>query len=379
MEAQNVYNFTPGATSSSATLRGGISTAPAIYRWPLVAAVNPPSSWGVLERLHDYLTPPISTMLPNRRQQRSGGYDRMLAHCIMETQRPRPQIAWAYRVCAEVIREHSKSFYFSARFLPNGKRQGIMALYAFCRLSDDLVDRADRGEGRSEIALRAEAATALDRWAAANRASTVSHDNAVIAAWADTRLRCSIPGELADDLIAGVRMDLTVGRYDTWDDLWVYCYRVASTVGLMSMYITGTDTLNAVPYAVQLGVALQLTNILRDVGEDARAGRVYLPQEDMLRFGYTQEELYSGVVNRQFVELMRFQIARANALYDAAMPGIAMLPRDSRLAVSAAASVYRGILDKIAQANYDVFSRRAHLSLGEKVKSLPGLWWRTRG
>jgi phytoene synthase len=154
---------------------------------------------------------------------------------------------------------------------------------------------------------------------------------------------------------------------------------VASTVGLMSMYVTGADTLHAVPYAVQLGVALQLTNILRDVGEDALAGRVYLPQEDMERFGYTEEMLRAGVVNREFVALMRFQIARANALYEAAMPGIALLPSDSRLAVRAAAVVYRGILGKIEQAGFDVFNHRSHLSLGEKLKALPGIWWGARG
>jgi phytoene synthase len=366
LEQQNVYSFT---TTGS---RG------AIYGWPRVAAVNPPSSRGVLQRLHDYLTPPITSSSPGRRQTRHAAYYRMPAHCITEAQRPSPEIAWAYHACAQVIREHSRSFYFSARLLPDGKRQGIMALYAFCRLSDDMVDRVDSGAGRDLAQARIEVAQALDRWAEVNRLLTVAHDDAVVAAWADTRLRCSIPGELADDLIEGVRMDLTVGRYETWDDLWLYCYRVASTVGLMSMYVTGADTLHAVPYAVQLGVALQLTNILRDVGEDARAGRVYLPQEDLARFGYTEEMLYAGMVNKQFLELMRFQVARANALYDAAMPGIAMLPRDSRVAVTAAATVYRGILDKIAEARYDVFGRRAHLSTGEKLKALPGIWWRSR-
>lgn len=226
--------------------------------------------------------------------------------------------------------------------------------------------------------VRMNAAAMLAEWAARNCGYTTTSDDAVVTAWADTRLRCSIPSELADDLISGVRMDLTVSRYETWDDLWLYCYRVASTVGLMSMYITGADTMDAVPYAVQLGVALQLTNILRDVAEDARAGRIYLPLEDMARFGYTEEMLLAGVVNRDFVRLMQFEIERANALYEAAAPGIAMLPADSRVAVAAASTVYRGILGKIAQAEYDVFSHRAHLSLKEKLKALPGIWWNAR-
>src|SRR5205823_4286246 len=122
----------------------------------------------------------------------------------------------------------------------------------------------------------------------------------VLLAWGDTRHRYAIPIELAEEMIQGIGMDLTIDRYETWNDLWVYSYKVASTVGLMSMYITGAESMNAVPYAVQLGVALQLTNILRDVGEDARAGRIYLPQEDMARFGYTEEMLLSGLRNRQF-------------------------------------------------------------------------------
>jgi phytoene synthase len=136
--------------------------------------------------------------------------------------------------------------------------------------------------------------------------------------------------------------------------------------------------MDAVPYAVQLGVALQLTNILRDVGEDARAGRIYLPQEDMARFGYTEEMLHSRVINKQFVNLMQFEIARAEALYRAAWPGIALLPGDSRMAVAAAATLYRGILDKIAAAGYDVFNRHAHVSASEKIRALPAIWWKSR-
>ena len=306
--------------------------------------------------MRDCLTPPITAASPTRTQVRSGAYDGMHAHCIAHAQQPNPALQAAYTECVRVIRRHSKSFYFSARLLPVRKRDGIMALYAFCRLTDDLVDEV---EDNSAEALR-EARRALDTWAVLNRAMTVpagkSPDSAVAAAWADTRLRYSIPTELPDDLIAGVRMDLTLNRYETWDDLWLYCYRVASTVGLMSMYITGAQTMDAVPYAVRLGVALQLTNILRDVGEDGRAGRIYLPLEDMDRFGYTEEMLLAGVRNKQFSDLMEFEIHRAQALYNAAWAGIAMLPPDSRMAVAAAASFTVDILDKITSAQYDVFT-----------------------
>jgi phytoene synthase len=260
-----------------------------------------------------------------------------------------------------------------------------MALYAFCRTSDDLVDTVDATNG-DRIGAREAARNALDEWARLVRSqqdyqSEIQNPKSkieVARAWADTRARHSVPEELADELLAGVRMDLTIDRYDTWEDLWLYCYRVASTVGLMSTCITGARGIEAVPYAVQLGVALQLTNILRDIGEDARAGRIYLPREDMERFGYTEEMLLSGTINRGFVALVEFEIERAEALYCSALPGIAYLPPDSRLAVLAAATVYRGILNKIREARYDVFTRRAQLSTAAKVRALPAIWWQSK-
>ncbi|MEA2574132.1 MAG: 15-cis-phytoene synthase [Chloroflexia bacterium] len=338
--------------------------------------LHPPASVQVLERLAEYLTPPhnlafVSAGKPGRR----GGYDSLGYHCLAEAQKPTPDKVWAYRQCTEIIKQHSKSFYFSARLLPVAKRAGIMALYAFCRVTDDLVDEAGM-EGNTPAA-RLKAGTELDRWALACHHGS-DHEHAVVQAWHDTRSRFGIPRQLPEELLAGIRMDLTLDRYDTWDDLWVYCYRVASTVGLMSMYITGTETMEAVPYAVQLGVALQLTNILRDVGEDARAGRIYLPAEDMARFGYTREMLMSGTINRNFIRLLDFEMERAHALYNSAWRGIAMLPADSRPAIAAAATVYRGILDKIVELNYDVFNNRAHLSMGEKARSLPRVWWQAR-
>jgi phytoene synthase len=335
-------------------------------------ALNPPASKRVLESLASCLTPPhaaafgaASRATKSAKPRRDGVGLRTLD----------PGLQRAYEACTQVTRRYSKSFYFSARLLPPGKRQGIMALYAFCRLTDNLVDDADAGE-QTEIA-RLNARLALNSWARATCGSP-KVDHPVIEAWADTRERFGVPQALADELVEGVRMDLTIGRYGTWDDLWVYCYRVASTVGLMSMYITGAETMQAVPYAVQLGVALQLTNILRDVGEDARAGRIYLPREDMERFGYTEEMLMEGRINGNFRRLMDFEIARARVLYETAWPGIAMLPADSRLAVAAAGQVYRGILDKIVDANYDVFNHRAHLSTGEKLRALPKLWLKVK-
>jgi phytoene synthase len=200
----------------------------------------------------------------------------------------------------------------------------------------------------------------------------------VVLAWADTRRRFGIPQALADELLAGVGMDIGIARYATWADLWIYCYRVASTVGQMSMHITGAVHPQAANYAIRLGIALQLTNILRDVGEDARQGRIYLPLADLARFGCPPADLFAGRVSDRFVALMRFEIARARALYTQAWPGIAMLAPDSRLAVAAAAAVYRAILDRIEAQNYDVFSQRARVSHQAKLAMLPQIWWQVQ-
>jgi phytoene synthase len=196
-------------------------------------------------------------------------------------------------------------------------------------------------------------------------------------AWNDTCRRHALPSALTNELLAGVAMDLTIHRYETFADLWLYCYRVASVVGLLSMRIVGFAP-GAEPYAIKLGVALQLTNILRDIGEDARRGRVYLPQEDLARFDLTDDDIFAGRIDARFRALMRFEIARARQLYAESWPGVALLSSDSRLAIGAASHVYARILDKIAANNYDVFRLRANLSTAEKLALLPDIWRKVR-
>jgi len=267
----------------------------------------------------------------------------------------------AYQTCKHITRHHSKSFFFSTQFLPADKRKHVYALYAFCRTSDDTVDMATEDPAR-----------ALADWVHLARTAP-PHDNPVLLAWHDTHTRYNLPQATIDELLAGVAMDLTISRYSTFDDLWLYCYRVASVVGLLSIGILGTAS-GAEPYAIKLGVALQLTNILRDVGEDSHRGRVYLPEEDLQQFGLTADDILAHRYNEQFCDLMRFEIERAHRLYDESWHGISLLPADSRLAVGVAARVYRGILDKIVMNEYDVFSQRAHLTLWEKLKGMPGIW-----
>src|SRR5215217_6364781 len=218
----------------------------------------------------------------------------------IQTQAPGPlgtliSLAEAYCSCLEITRKNSRSFFLSSQLLPPEKRRAVRALYAFCRTSDDLVDQP-----------QVNAMQALAAWVALVHAAQPPPDNAVLLAWNDTLNRYAVPRALPDELLAVIAMDLTVSRYDTFDDLWLYCYRVASVVGLISMRIIGHRE-GAVHYAIKLGVALQLTNILRDVGEDAQRGRVYLPREDLDHFGLCAEDILNGRRDQAFRSLMHFE------------------------------------------------------------------------
>jgi phytoene synthase len=275
-------------------------------------------------------------------------------------------LAESYRACRSMILRHSRSFFFSSHFLPPPKRRAVRALYAFCRTTDDAVDLTPDDPAR-----------ALAQWLRTVRTPALAARHPTLPAWNDTCRRHALPSALTNELLAGVAMDLTIHRYETFADLWLYCYRVASVVGLLSMRIVGFAP-GAEPYAIKLGVALQLTNILRDIGEDARRGRVYLPQEDLARFGLTDDDIVAGRVDARFQALMRFEIDRARQLYAESWPGVGLLSSDSRLAIGAASHVYARILDKIAANNDDVFRLRAHLSTAEKLALLPAIWRKVR-
>jgi phytoene synthase len=268
----------------------------------------------------------------------------------------------AYAHCEAITAQHSRSFHVASGFLPPDKSRAVRALYAFCRTSDDIVDQPG---GDPEAALMV--------WL--NRVLEVHPPEAdlVAVAWADTLARYHIPHRYVEQLISGVARDLRQKRYETFEDLAAYAYGVASTVGLMSMHIVGFSGPEAIPYAIKLGVALQVTNVLRDVREDFLTGRVYLPKEDLDRFGITEEHLSEGQVDDRWRAMMRFQIARNRCLYAEAWPGIALLDADGRFAIAAAATLYRAILDNIEAHDYDVFTRRAHVGALGKMRRLIGL------
>jgi len=265
-----------------------------------------------------------------------------------------------------VTRTFAKSFYFASHVLPQAKREASYAVYEFCRVADNAVD-ALPPEGSTNVVrldtLRADleevyAGTSV-RWVAL--AETVS--------------RYGIPREYFDHLLRGVEMDLAPVRFETFGELKEYCYCVASVVGLMMTRVFGVSDERAYEQALDLGTAMQLTNILRDIDEDLTRGRVYLPQEDLRRHGCTEASLARRTVDDRFVSLMKEEIARAREFYGRGEAGIPYLTDDgSRFCVQLMAGTYRRILDAIEANGYDVFRGRAHVPLRTKLVIAAGAY-----
>lgn len=266
-----------------------------------------------------------------------------------------------YRHCRDIARVHSKTFYLSSLFLTPEKRRAVWAVYAFCRTADDFVD---------QITPPADRLASVDAWEAQLLAAyNGSATDPIFAALSDAARKFDIPIQPALDLLRGARMDITIRRYESYTALREYCYLVASTVGLLVMPILGTLSDDALEYGVALGRAMQMTNILRDVGEDARMGRIYLPSEDLHRFGCTESNVFEAVIDEPFIEMMRFQIDRVRTMYAEAEPGIAMLSPESRYTVRLALTLYRRILNAIEANRFDVFTRRAYVPFRTKMLS----------
>src|SRR5512134_999559 len=270
----------------------------------------------------------------------------------------------AYKHAEKITSQHSKSFYFASGLLPEEKRSAVRALYAFCRTVDDIVDESSDAERDAQ----------LDYCRGMVESASYEDNDLVAAAWADTLTRYNIPRHYALQLIDGVARDLSQSRYQTFDDLATYCYGVASTVGLMSMYIVGFKNNEAVTYAIKLGVALQMTNILRDVEEDYHNGRLYLPREELAFYGISELDIAQGRIGENWRQFMRFQIDRTRQVYAESWAGVKMLEREGQLAIGAASVFYQGILDDIEKNDYNVFTRRASLSALGKVSRVPSLW-----
>ena len=275
----------------------------------------------------------------------------------------------AYAICRTVAKEHSRTFFMASGLLPTAQRQAMRALYAFCRHSDDLVDRPTDPDGKE---------ARFAQWRAQVMAGRPAPEDEMVLAWLDTRVRYAIPTAYISQFMDGVADDLSPGRYQTFADLAEYCYGVAATVGLMVMYIVGFSGPEAIPSAVKLGLALQMTNVLRDVGEDWRNGRCYLPLDELAAFDLSEADVAAGRVDARWRAFMRYQIERTRQLYAEALPGVAFLERRGRLAIAAAGELYAAILEDIEAHDYDVFQRRAFVSDKSKLARLPGIWWRAR-
>lgn len=283
-----------------------------------------------------------------------------------------PDLKHSYQYCREVTRRYAKTFYFAARFLPTHKQRGIFAVYALCRYIDNVVDEAEDLISNEKLTVQ-EVLEKLDELEllleSVYSGSTI--DNPVLTAFSDTLNHFYIPIKWPKLLIEGVKMDLAKDRYLNFEEIYNYSYKVASVVGMMSSEIFGYTHKDALENAEYLGIAMQLTNILRDVGEDARRGRIYLPQTELAVFEVSEHEIIAEKYSRNFIELMKFQVKRARNYYEKAYSGIRLLHRDSRLPVYLAHLNYSRILDKIEDMDYNVFEKRAFLTTSEKLKILP--------
>jgi phytoene synthase len=272
------------------------------------------------------------------------------------------QIHVDFKHAEESIRKGSKTFYFASRFMSRELRDSFYSVYAFCRHTDNLID--DNGE---DPKLQR---TLIREW---KQQFLTAYEkgystNPILNSFVFTMKKYSIPKRYPLELIRGVSTDIWKTEYSTFSELRRYCYRVASVVGIMLTYVMGIgDISKAKKYAIKLGIAMQLTNILRDVGEDARLGRVYFPKDELARFGLKIGDILSLKRTSGLMEFLKFQIERARLYYKEAIHGIAMLHKEVRPVISLAFTLYREILHVIEENGYEVYRKRAYVNLARKI------------
>ncbi|GMV49891.1 presqualene diphosphate synthase HpnD [Nitrospirales bacterium NOB] len=282
-----------------------------------------------------------------------------------------PAQAQAY--CTNLTKKSGSNFYYSFLFLPKARREAMYTVYAFCKAVDSAVDEPPPGSHPQEE---------LARWRRELDAAYQGTPSLpVTISLAHHARSLGIPRVYFEELIKGVEMDLSTKRYETFEALSLYCYRVASVVGLICLHVFGTTSPRAQDYAVNLGMAFQLTNILRDLGGDAECGRVYLPQEDLARFKYREEDLLQRRYAPEFTELMKFEVGRAKDFYAKAARALSSLPASERRALTVAEimrGVYSRILRRIEESNYQVLGDRIRLSPSHRLAVAAGVWLQSR-
>lgn len=282
-------------------------------------------------------------------------------------------VAAAQAYCTNLTKLSGSNFYYSFAFLPKPKREAMYTVYAFCKAVDSAVDEPPPGSDPKEE---------LRRWRAELDLVYAGEPTwPLMISLAHHARRLSIPKAYFEELIKGVEMDLATTRYGTFEELSLYCYRVASIVGLICLHIFGPTSAHAQDYAVDLGMAFQLTNILRDLATDAGQGRVYIPQEDMRRFGYSDAELLGRKESPHLYEMIRFEAQRARMYYAKAQAALSSLPSKDRRALTVAEimrAVYSTILERIERPDHAVFGPRVRLSTSNRLAIAGGVWLRSK-
>ena len=280
------------------------------------------------------------------------------------TQSTDPALAEGYRRCAKLTRQYGTTYFWGAALLARPRRRHVHAVYALCRLADDIVDDQQVNAQRSVVEIGAELAAFADAFRTALEAG--GSDDPVLAAVVNTVITTGIDPECFDRFFGAMTMDLHTTSYETWDDLCGYMDGSAAVIGEMMLPVLSPGTNVARNPARALGFAFQLTNFLRDVGEDLDLGRVYLPQQDLRRFGV---DVTQRAVTPEWRAFMAFQFRRNRELYRQADIGITLLPARSAKCVGAARVLYARILDRIEEADYDVFARRVRVPTWNKVST----------
>lgn len=277
----------------------------------------------------------------------------------------REDVEASYAYCRRMARRRARNFYYSFLLLDRARRDAMCALYAFNRLCDDISDEPGRYGYSSPR-------QALERWRGELQAALDGRppEHPLWPAFQDTVLRFDIPRQYFFEMIDGVMSDLEPRAIATFEELYRYCYQVASAVGLSVLYVFGFRSAEALPLAEKCGIAFQLTNILRDVAEDARMGRIYLPAEDLRRFGVACEDLLDGRMSEPFRRLMQFEAGRARAYYEESAPLVGLVEPSSRPSLWALIRIYRRLLERIEQCDFDVLDRRVRVPAWEKLTIL---------
>ncbi len=267
----------------------------------------------------------------------------------------------------EISKKSKSSFYYAFNLLPSEKRDAMNTVYAFCRQTDDIID-----EGNDSDDIKFEK---LHKWRIELEKAFLGHsDYTLLNKLGKTILQFNIPVDPFFELLKGMEMDLQRENYLTFDDLTLYCYRVASTVGLMCIEIFGYKNKSTKNFAIDLGIALQLTNILRDVKKDALRGRIYLPKEDLVKFNYSEDDIIKNVYNQNFIDMMKYEVERTKTYFRKATDELTLDDKGAMFAARAMQHIYYKLLEKIVSHEYDIYSKKIRVPTIEKLGISLGVW-----